>query len=232
LITVNQLIIDSMRKIGVLSRGEVPSSEESADIMRDLNRMLGLWNNESLMVQGITIEEFSLVPGVDTYTLGGGGDFDTTVPIKTEAAFLKYTDGQQIEMKLVDSQKWGRLQHSDINSNTQTHIYINRQHPLQTVRIYPEPSEANKLVLHNFRKLSKVTSLTQQIDLADGYEMALVSNLAIVIAPDFGKEVSATLYQTAQEAKALIKRVNTQIRELKVDRSLLTGGRDVMGVYN
>jgi hypothetical protein len=221
-----------MRKLGVLARGEVPRGEEASDLMRDLNRMIGSWNNQNLLVKGIQIDEFLLTPGKKTYTLGPGGDFDIVAPVKTKSVFYKVDSAYQTSLDIIDSSKWGVLQGNIVESDIPTHVFIDNDYPLQKVRLYPTPSTANTLVLHNYRVLEKVTSLTQEIDLQDGYELALVTNLALAIAPDFGKTPSELLYKSAMDSLKLIKRTNTQNTELRVDKALTHQRGNIIGGFN
>ena len=222
--TVLEILKGSLRKIGAIAPGESLASEEASDGLQVLNQMLGGWNTQNLIMLGLEIEEFSLVAGQNSYTLGVGGDFNTAEPIRTDAAFIKYDSNTELPIQIIDNQKWGRLQAKGTESALPTHIYIDHNHPLQKVYVYPTPSEATTLILHNYRKFSSFTSLATSLSLPDGYERAIVHNLAIEMAPEYGKTVSNEVIKIASESLADIKRVNIKSNEVGVDPALISSG--------
>ncbi len=62
--------------------------------------------------------------------------------------------------------------------------------------------------------------LTEAVDLPAGYERALVFNLCIELADEWGKEVSRAVAINARDSKKLIKRNNSRTPILKVDRGI------------
>lgn len=214
--TVLDLIKGSLRKIGVLAEGETPSAQMSSDALRSLNMMLDSWNNQNLIVNGVVIESFPLVSGQATYTLGTGGDFDTTVPIRTDKAFIKLNDGSEYPVKMVDNNYWGNIQVKDTESIPDI-IYINKNYPLKNVRLYPAPNESMTLCLHNYRQVSNFANLTDSLNVPIGHERAIEFNLSIELAPEYGAAPSADIYKIANEALANIKRTNITNTEIRVD---------------
>jgi len=222
--SVLTILTDALKKIGVVSTAETLSSEESSDGLRTLNALLSSWNNDSLIVNGNQIEEFVLTPMQSVYTFGTGGDFNSSAPVRIEQAFLKYTDGTEYPVKLIDNEQWGRLTTKTTQSTLPTHVYIDENYPLRTVHVYPVPSIATTLVLHSFRKFSAFTSLTTEVQLAEGMERALVYNLALEFAPDYGKNPSGLVIQTAAESLALIQRNHNNAGILRCDAALVGKG--------
>jgi hypothetical protein len=222
--TALEIIRGSLRKLGVLAAGESLSSEEASDALRSLNSMLSSWNTQNLIMTGLEIEEFSLTSNKGSYTLGSGGELDTSIPVKTDLAFIKDSNNNEFPIELVDNKKWGEIIDKSTTSTYPSKIYIDENYPLRKVYLYPVPSESSTLILHNFRKLSQISALTTSFSLPDGYERAIEYNLCIELAPEYGKSVPAEIMKVANEALANIKRVNIQNRERKVDPALVTGG--------
>jgi hypothetical protein len=214
----------SLRKLGVIASSEALSSSEAKDSLSSLNMMLSSWNTNNLTVLGKSFEEFTLIAGQNSYTLGTGGDFNTSVPIKTDAAFIRFGSNAELPMKIIDSKRWGEITTKSSQSTIPSKIYIDNNFPLQTVYLYPTPSEAKTLILHNYRKISSLSSLTTELSFPDGYERAIVYNLAIELAPEYGKTVSMEIAKIASESLANIKRVNIKPREIGVDKALISSG--------
>lgn len=210
----------TLRLLGVLASGETPQSSEANDALSALNRMLSSWNNSRLTVFGVKIEEFTLVPNQSSYTIGDGGDFDTEVPLKIDSIFLK--DGEtEYPLELIDNKKWGSLQSKTTTSSIPFMAYVDINHPLKKIYLYPTPSEAKTIVLHNYRKISAISSLVTEFVFPDGYEEAIIYNLAIRLAPEYGKSISGEISTIASQSLSAIKRANIRAIEVGVDDFLL-----------
>lgn len=222
--TPKDLIKASLRKLAVLAEGEEPSNEGLNDAFNELNRMMAQWNNKNYLVLGISIDEFSLVASQNSYTLGSGGDFNTAVPIRIDKVFIKYDSNTEIPIEIIDSVRWGEISNKATESNTPSRVYIDKNHPLWKLYFYPTPSEVKTVIIHSYRKLSSFSTTTETIALPDGYEDAIVYNLAMRIAPEYGKEASGTIMKYAQDGIADIKRSNMTPRTVRVDPALSGSG--------
>lgn len=224
--TALDLIKGSLRKIGALATGENLSAEEGTDALSALNRMLDSWSTQKLLVFGVTIESFSLISGQNSYTIGNGGDFNTEVPIYTDAAFIKVSGGSsEYPLRVYDNYKWGSIQLKETSSDIPQVVYIEHSHPLRKVYVYPTPSVAATLILHNYRQISSISSLSASLSLPKGYEEAMEYNLSKKIAPEYGLSVSAEVDAIARKSLANIKRVNVKPREVRVDCALTNSNK-------
>lgn len=110
--TVRDLIRSAMRLISVKAAGEVPTAEEEQDGLYSLNTMLDSWNTERLMVSVLDREEFTLTPGLGTYTMGPGADFDVARPTKIEYAEIDTSD----TLATVIASQSGYLRHDPVET--------------------------------------------------------------------------------------------------------------------
>jgi hypothetical protein len=222
--TPKDLIKAALRKLVVLAEGEEPSNEGLTDAFSELNRMMAQWNNKNYLVLGTNIEEFSLVASQNSYTLGSGGNFNTTVPIRIDKVFIKYDSNTEIPIEIIDNNRWGEIVNKSTESNTPRKVFIDINHPLMKLYFYPTPSEVKTIILHNFRQFSAFSTTTESISLPNGYEDAIVYNLAMRLAPEYGKEPSGTIIKYAQDALSDIKRSNIRPRTVKLDSALSGSG--------
>lgn len=221
--TARDLIKNSLRLIGAIATGEVPSADEAADGLSSLNNMIDSWSNESLIIHQFVNEEFTLTPGQQRYTMGPTGNFVTTRPIKIESATTKIigTDPYEVPIEIIDFDEWSRISTKQLNSTFAYQLYAEGSFPNEAFNIWPAPSAANKIVLYSRKPLSTFTNLSDEVLLPPGYLRALAYNLAVEIAPEYGKEASATVMNIAMEAKESIKRTNKRSYELDFDSALV-----------
>lgn len=71
--TALSIIKSGMRKAGILSEVESPTSDQSADALETLNDILSSFSNDGLLVYAHTTENFSIYGGIGSYTIGSGG---------------------------------------------------------------------------------------------------------------------------------------------------------------
>ena len=64
------IISGSLKDIGALEAGEVPTADAAQDALFMLNSMIDQWSNEDMMVFNITEIIFNVVPGQVQYTIG------------------------------------------------------------------------------------------------------------------------------------------------------------------
>ena len=75
--------------------------------------------------------------------------------------------------------------------------------------------------LMNLEAFIETLALDTEIVMPAGYEDAMVYNLAVRLAPDYGKQVSADIAAMAMETKGNVKRSNHRSSYLEVDAALL-----------
>jgi hypothetical protein len=107
-------------------------------------------------------------------------------------------------------------------------------YPYGSLRIYPNPQEAGEVHFWSDVILAQFTSLTQTINLPQGYSRALKKLLAIELCPEYGKNPSPELLRQAWEAREFIKNLNsTPVKKLRYDTALMMGqGRDASWIFH
>lgn len=205
--TAQELIKAALRAIGAIASGETPSSEELQDSLEALNLMLDSWSAERLIVYENTTEGFSLVSGQASYTIGSGGDFDTTRPTRILGAYIR--DSSDIDHPVdVFSAKEYREISSKTTQSRPTELYYKPSYPKGTIYLYPVPETVETLYLESLKPLTEFSSLTTDVNLPGPYKRALKWNLAVELAPEFEATVSDVVAVRAQESKGVIKRLN------------------------
>jgi hypothetical protein len=210
--TARELIEGSLRLLNVLATGETSSNEEAVDSLAALNDMMDSWAAEGAFVHATVREEFSLVAGTASYTLGSGATFSTTRPIEIVAATIE-TQGsspQEYLLELLTAQQWADVTDKAATSDVPSKLYVEGTFPNDTLNFWPVPSATNKLALYSRKPLTRFASLSTSVSLPPGYSRALRYNLAVELAPEFGRSPAAEVVAIAAESKANIFRKNLE----------------------
>lgn len=230
--TVRDLIKGSLRLLGAIAPGETPPADEQAEALLALNGLISSWSTESLTIFSRVREVFALTPGQQMRTLGVGGNFNTVRPMEIEQAGL-LAGGVEMPVRILTFAEWSAISMKDTPSEIPYMIYVEWEFPLAKVYIYPVPSVANSLVLYSRKPLTAFDSVNDTLSLPEGYERALRYNLAIELAPEYGKEPTPKTEYIAIEAKANIKRANMKPILMAADEpfrrrrwNIITGGYD------
>lgn len=225
--TAAEIIESALRKLGVIASGEDPSSAEQADGLASLNQMLASFSNESIFLFSDNEETFTLTPSTSSYTMGSGGDFNTTQPIKiTDARLQVNTSNPAYEMpiSILTLPEWKKIVQKNISSTLPSAIYVEYGAALATINVYPVPSAAQSLILNSRKVVQSFASAATAVAMPPGYERLLVFNLAVEVASEYGQEASPTVQRIAKESKAMILRNNSESPILKNEIADLING--------
>ncbi len=87
--TTAQTIIDGAFDLcGIKQAGESMSSTDNTDALRRLNNFIQILNNQNLVSAFQAREVWPLTADKGTYTIGPGGDFDTTRPLSLDGVAI------------------------------------------------------------------------------------------------------------------------------------------------
>lgn len=209
--TVRDLIKKSLLQIGAIAPGETPSASESSDALVSLNAMISSWNTDGFMIYQNTREAFSLVASQSSYTIGVGGNFNTSNPMLIEQASIIDTNSNpavEYGLRINSTQEYANIPDKALISKLPTDLYFKRGPVTSQIIIYPVPSENSQIVLYSRKPFTAFASLNDSVSLPEGYERALYYNLALELAAEYGRAPSDLVYKFANDSKALIRRVN------------------------
>lgn len=111
--SANSIICAAMRHAGILSEGQVPTSEQYANHMDDLNRLVNLWQTQGLKLWlqedlGINLIAGRGGPG-NPYTLTPGGNVDMTKPLRAQQGYYLDQFNQTRPIYPLSWDEWNRL---------------------------------------------------------------------------------------------------------------------------
>lgn len=210
--TTAQLIINqAMEDIGAIASGETPNPEESADCLIRLNQLIALWDTEYLNIFCTQRATYALTGSRTTpYQIGpSGSDFVTPRPIAIRAANVKTNaGGYEFGLKMVTVEEYNAIVEKTSIGEPPEVLYYDDDYPNALLYLYPWPSAADSLILSTWEQLTQMASLSATFDFPPGYQEALEWNLAVSIAPMFGRGMPPEVASKAMSSKASIRANN------------------------
>lgn len=208
--TVRDICEDALIEIGALSVGEAMPAADGAFALRTLNRMVEKWNTEQLMPYTVNRTSFNLVAGTQSYTLGTGGTFNMTRPERIDRAsvIINSTYPIEIPIQILTDEEWQAVAVKTSPSTFPTKMWANGDYPLNVLYFWPLPQDSTvDVILYTWGMVSFAT-LNTAISLPNGWEEALVTNLALHLSGSYGIQPSPALAMRGSGAKAAIESLN------------------------
>lgn len=207
--TVLTVIQNSMRLIGVLAQGETPSNSEAADALSRLNLMLANWLVERINIYAIHRDTKVLTPAVQTYTVGIGGALNIPRPVKIDnAGIIQPTSLIRTPLVIIEQPEWALIPEKAVTGVLPLKLYDDYAYPLSTLSLWPVPSNASTLEIYHWQELDGFTAVTDAFDLPPGYQMAIEYNLALLLAPEYGRPVDQVLAAIAGSSRSSLAQRN------------------------
>lgn len=209
--TARDIIKRSLRLLGVYSPGESLSDDSASDGLLVLNSMLDSWNSQSLLIYNIAKVTHTLVSGTGSYTIGSGGDIDTTRPQRVENAYITDSNSQDYHVDILFSdEQYSKIGDKTTQSSYPCYLYYRAAFPLGTILLWPVPDTANTLTLSVWNQISAIANLSTDVALPPGYQRAIEYNLALELADEYGSQPSGVVTRKAMESLSNIKTINSK----------------------
>ncbi|MFA6358681.1 MAG: hypothetical protein WCY09_08520 [Candidatus Omnitrophota bacterium] len=207
---VSTLISSSLRKIGALSSGEVLGTTRQAEALQALQSMLRSWGAMGNVVFATIKESTTLVAVQSLYTWGVGGNITSTRPNKVLGAYIVDAGGTTHPVSIMSEQQYSGLTAKTTVSRPNS-LLFHASYPLANIYLYPVPDTAETLWIDSIKPFAETSSFglsTDTIAFPGFYEEAIIYNLAIRLAPEYGRAVSAEVATVAEKALNILSIFN------------------------
>lgn len=223
--TVRDIVTDVFLKLNVISQGETLSAALAAQGLTMLQDMLDLWQTESLTLYALQPEVFPFdARASGQYTMGDGGDFDTTRPIRFNYVTIRNSD-TDFPCSIIGAQEYSAIPIKTTATALPYQVYPDMAYPLCTLSFFPVPSDsAYSAVLWTPTQLTEPSSLSDEMAFPPGYRLPLKFNLAAFLGPQMALPVTQDIKDFAITTKAQLKRGNTVIPQMVCPTGLSTRG--------
>lgn len=229
--TALDMITVALRRVGVAAPGETLSADQANDALAVLNTMLDSWSTQRLSVYQILEEDFLLTANDGEYTIGTGGDFNTTRPVKIDdSSFVRYSN-IDYPLEIIGVNAYNAQPFKSNSSTVPYALYCDYAYPLASIFLYPVPSVAGTLHLCSWKALQSFSGLTTALSLPPGYRRAIEWNLAKELSPEYGRPVNGDILREAASSKKSIQNINAPGKTL-VNEAAYMRFRDIsLNIY-
>jgi hypothetical protein len=157
--------------------------------------MLRTWAARRILVSSSVKESITLTTGQYIYAWGLGGDISTTRPSQLFGASIIDTEGVTHIVDIITEGKYRNISVKGAVSRPYA-LFFQPSFPLANIYLYPVPGDAESLYIDSlkpFTETSSFGSLTDVLVFPPHYEEAIIYNLAVRLADEFGKAVTASV---------------------------------------
>lgn len=180
-LTRDQLITAALRKLGVLSEGQVPSAQNLADGQVALNSVIA-----QLRTIGMPLwarREYTFIPTQSAYSIGPGQPLNTPQPLKILHAF-RTENNAKIPLEVIAKEDYNALPISYGKP-----LKLNYQPVLNGGIIslwpYPTATETVPVTIVYSRPFQYMTTGTDNLDFPDEWYNAIIYSTAVILAPEW-----------------------------------------------
>lgn len=219
IIQVQQLVKTALEDIGAVAKSETPTSDEMTDGLTKLNFMIDAWSVRSLMVLGTVLEGFPLVAGTYIYTIGFGGQFNTSRPSAITDAYIRDGNNEDTPIDILTSDEYYAIEDKAIGTGRPQGLFFDPGLTQQTsfigtIYLYPAPDPSTPYTLYvgEQKALTEFVNLTDAVTFQPAYYEALEYNLALRLWPQYhddGKPISARLEKFAIDSERILQTMNS-----------------------
>jgi hypothetical protein len=205
-LTRTQVIDAALRVIGVLRSGDTVTNDSNleTDCSQALNILLKSWHNLGVPLWNRKEVVVPLIATKRNYTVNfPGGDVNITAPIRIVDAFRRAVTGNtDTEVTIIDRDEYDLLSSKTSNGITTQIFYDYQDVPVGTqsnVFVWPIASTNSVTNLHLIyhKPYDDMDSATDNLDFPQAWFSAVKWNLAVALAPEFGRTVSKDVEKQA-----------------------------------
>jgi len=229
--TPSDIINLALKTANVIGVGQTPLAQDTNDCFNQLNMMMAQWQRRRYMVYNLVTVGLQAT-GALTYSVGTGGDFNITRPVKLESAFFRMNKNTPLpvdySLEVLRAQEdYNRISIKNLNAFPQ-YAYYNTGFPLGELYVWPVPNNQYEIFISVMVQLEAFQTINDQIVLPPEYLDALHWNLARRICVMYGLPITPELTGYAEASMRAIEEVNSQIPLLHMPVAL----RGKSGAYN
>lgn len=235
--TALDIVTYAARGLGYLGRTDVLSAADGNDGLFALNAMLDSLAGEELMSYASNTQSFTLVIGQSAYTIGSGGNINTTRPIDIPSAYLRDSNSLDYPIQVIPQDRWDAIGQKTITSQIPDTLFYDSQYPLGIINIFPVPLVNYTIFYESIIQQTQFATLSATLAMPPGYLLMYIQNLQVqMISMGFpnmlGPNELATLMENARTSKANVKRNNIKEVIANYDPAIVSRSYATYNIYS
>ena len=209
--TVDEIITDALEITGMKSPSEALDPDWATIGKRRMNSILDGWNVDKIRGYSVQEYDFALTPTQSVYTIGSGGDFDVTRPVKIEYAYVLDTSDVKHRIEILDYQTFHRMDYQKVDASYPYYMWYNPKSPLGEINFYPTPTAGYSIHLDVYFGFAPYALGGDTVSVPQGYERLLTYQLAVELCSHRGKEVPRPVFRVFKEIEQAVEAVNYSV---------------------
>ena len=199
--------------------GRTASPDQINDGFQALNRLIDGWTTLRGLIYSMQRNVYTLSPPKQVYTIGrgGGADFHADRPTRIDHANAVISTGGasvNLPINILTADEWSQMRVREVLTTFPTAMYPDYSHPNCNLYMWPIPTSSPGLELWTWQQTRQFSFSDDPILAPPGYLNAMVLNLAVTLADQFGTQISPNIYGDARKALAMVKGLNTPSPEV------------------
>ena len=207
--TSSDLIESAALKLGAKQTGEALTASEASDSLKVLNSMLDFMAMKKQMVYQVVQDSYSWVAASSSRTIGSGGNFDGTRPVRIESAYFRDSGNTDYPVEIIrDRKSYDALPSKTVTGTYPNFLFYDTAFPLGVLYAYPVPSATLTLKIGHWKTLQSFAELTTDLALPPGYQWMIEHNLAVALQSVFSIQAPPSVVSEAALSKKTLMDVN------------------------
>jgi hypothetical protein len=226
-VSARALCEGALELIGVASAEQPIPAVMAERALQTLNTMLDAWAIERVLTYTRPKLALPLVPGRGTYTWGVStppADIPSEPPVRLELCLLQVPHNgpggvtQEWPLQVLTQHQYeAGIWMKQLQSSYPQYVYLEQSQPVANLRVWPVSELPYTLQLFPWQASAPYAHFNHVLPWPNGYQLAFEYNLAVLLAPRYGAQVSPDIRQVAEESKRLLGNVNAQVGRLTSD---------------
>lgn len=230
--TVQDFLTRCFRLAKIYAPGDSIPSDDMNDALADLNEMIGIFNNDGLMLYNMDTSFHSITaqtgadPRPTAITIGPvGADIIAARPMKILGANLTVTSTSpnvNVNLEIWNEQQYLAQQVLNIGSPIPIGLYPDNAFPNMNLNFWPYLNGSAKLELQTWSALNSALTLATTLSLPDGYNEVLRFNLAVRLGAEWAMPPDPVIIEIARSSKAALMAHNAPSLLQACDAALIS----------
>jgi len=212
--TALTIINRALAKNGV----DEPAVTEQIDALDELNNMLSYFSIIDLVVPYVTPESLVITTvTVNPITIGSSGVFNTVRPIKITDAYIRDSNSYDYKIDVNMTEYEYNSITTKATKARPTSLWYSPSYPLGNIYLNCPPDASYTFFIDSIKRLTEFALLSTSFNFSPEYKLMLIYNLAVIISPEYGSNLSKEVLRIAEQSKMAVMTNNIRRFTASVD---------------